>query len=126
MHVVDGRGTRKLTKNHVIKETLQGTNFCNLLLHILLRNKAAHPEASTQSVADIDSDAGEGTKESLEPGCAWTGRGAGACDDSRSPYVAVTGRRSGETAVPRALDPFAFEQRRRAANAGSSRAHASP
>ncbi|KAG0424581.1 hypothetical protein HPB47_028207 [Ixodes persulcatus] len=26
-----------------------------------LRNKAAHPEASTQSVADIDSDAGEGT-----------------------------------------------------------------
>lgn len=62
-------------------------------------------------------------EESLEPGCAWTGRGAGACDDSRTPYVAVTGHRSGATAVPRALDPFAFEQRRRAANAGSSRAH---
>ena len=62
-------------------------------------------------------------EESLEPGCAWTGRGAGACDDSRMPYVAVTEHRSGEIAVPRALDPFAFEQRRRAANAGSSRAH---
>lgn len=62
-------------------------------------------------------------EESLEPGCAWTGRGAGTCDDARTQYVAIAQHGSGITAVPRALDPFAFEQRRRAANVGTPRAH---
>lgn len=53
-------------------------------------------------------------EELLEPGCAWAGsRGPVPRVDAAS--VAVSNRRStGEAASARALDPFAFEQRRRA------------
>lgn len=53
-------------------------------------------------------------EESLEPGCAWAGsRGPVPRVDAAS--VAVGDRRgTGEGASARALDPFAYEQRRRA------------
>ncbi|KAG0431411.1 hypothetical protein HPB47_021808 [Ixodes persulcatus] len=53
-----------------------------------LRNKAVHPEASTQSVADIDSDAGEGTSgqasiaATLDPAIP---AGGGDAEDRGSP-----------------------------------------
>ncbi|KAM7281238.1 uncharacterized protein ISCGN_006318, partial [Ixodes scapularis] len=52
-------------------------------------------------------------EESLEPGCAWTGRAADGYVESQTAYVAVADRGNGGAIPPRALDPFGFEQRRR-------------
>ncbi|KAM7281503.1 uncharacterized protein ISCGN_006091, partial [Ixodes scapularis] len=60
-------------------------------------------------------------EESLEPRCAWAGRAADTHIESRTAYTAVAERGHGVTITPRALDPFAYEQRRRAANANSAR-----
>ncbi|KAM7281264.1 uncharacterized protein ISCGN_005783, partial [Ixodes scapularis] len=60
-------------------------------------------------------------EESLEPRCAWAGRAADTHIESRTAYTAVAERGHGVTITPRALDPFAYEKRRRAANANSAR-----
>lgn len=51
--------------------------------------------------------------ESLEPGCAWNG-GQNFAPRARGAELMAVERQAEGTAVPRALDPYAFEQRRRA------------
>ncbi|KAG0410062.1 hypothetical protein HPB47_012816, partial [Ixodes persulcatus] len=67
------------------KSYLRGRDFADLET---LASEARTAQAGW--LAKLQHHPPPGAEESLEPRCYWTGRGSRDCDDSRTPYVAIT------------------------------------